>query len=866
VPSRVEISKSLADDDYPGLGRYVWRVADGTLEWSPSLVRLYGRQDAPASEAGFIACVHPDDRLRVEGETEAFLTSGVDSYSHDFRILRPDGSVRHVLDRGRITRDAEGRVREVHGVNVDITNFPHLDRTPTDARPPVPEPALDPRRDAAAMEADGGLRPGKLALADIDYRAGTIALTATAARLLGLGEAEMTVRRSAVHATFHPEDRDEIAARIAAALDPGGDGRLMVEHRILLPDGTVRWVQVQIRVDFETQGATRRPASGILAAMDITHERRAEAGRRDTEERLALAQEVAGIGVWDADLVSGRAVWTGELYDLLQVDPATPASTALFFDMVHPDDIERMRREFDVAIRARSQMRSEFRIVRRDGAVRHLIAKGRVVEEAEGRATRMIGVNYDITGRKRDERRLAESEARYRALFDSINAGFCVVEVRLDAPDGRTDYRVVEANPAFYEQTGFPAAIFGRWLREAAPDLEEHWYETYGAVARTGEPVRFEDHSKLLGRWFDVYAFPIDAAEARRVAILFHDISERKRHEEHVTLLLREVNHRAKNMLSLVDVIARRTAAGGADGFLERFSDRISALAANQDILVRSDWTTVDVEDLVRGQLAHFGDLLDRRIHLEGTPLPVFPEAAEKLGMALHELTTNAGKYGALRNDTGQVRIIWRVEPQEGDSRFVIEWREDGGPPVEPPGRTGFGSLISGSILASALNGTVEADYPPTGLRWRFACALGSVAAAGHPPVLPAARDGAPDHRSGVLVVEDDALLALSIEDLLATAGVQVIGPTGSAGAALALIARGRPAYAILDVNLGKDTAEPVARELRRLQVPFLCVSAYSADQLPAVFQGVPFFQKPVNQTALLELILQQADLPQGRS
>lgn len=152
--------------------------------------------------------------------------------------------------------------------------------------------------------------------------------------------------------------------------------------------------------------------------------------------------------------------------------------------------------------------------------------------------------------RARAEAASQASDARYQTLFESIESGFCVVEVRFDAPGSRIDYRVIEANPAFYQQTGFPAAILGAWLRSAAPELEEHWYETYGRVARTGEPERFEQGSDMLGRWFDVNAFRVGAPDERRVAILFNDISARKVADKH----LRELNE------TLEQRVAERTA------------------------------------------------------------------------------------------------------------------------------------------------------------------------------------------------------------------------------------------------------------------------------------------------------------------
>ncbi|MFM9975261.1 MAG: PAS domain-containing protein, partial [Beijerinckiaceae bacterium] len=943
MPAPTMISATMSEDDYPGLGRYVWRVADGRLGWSPGLVRLYGRQEPPRSEAEFMACLHPDDRIRVEGETEAFLTGDADSYSHSFRIIRPNGEVRYVIDRARINRDAVGRVTEIHGVNMDITDFPHLAQASMDAESGSAVKAA-PRGFLDHEKLEVGQSTSGLVLADIDYRAGTFLLSAAAARLYGLGDTAMTVPREAVHATFHPDDREVLAANILASIDPVTGGRLVTEHRILLPDGGVRWLQVQKRIDFSLTDGRRHPDRGILAAVDITERKLAETRLRESDERLATAQEVAGIGVWDVSLKDGRAVWSPGLYKLLQVDPAIPASADLFFEMMDPDDLVRVRRELEIAVQENSQFKSEFGMVLKNGEVRHFIGQGRVTENENGRPIRMVGINYDITERKlaelklrenearlrmildetvalvgivdldgtlreanrvaleagglqradvigrpfweaswwnhdpaevlrlkqaiadaakghhvrydatikaadglrtidfslspvlndagqvvllvpsaldvterkSSERRLAASEARYRALFDSINAGFCVVEVSLDASGGRTDYRVVEANPAFYDRTGFPKAIFNRWLRQAAPDLEEHWYEIYGGVARTGEPRRFEEYSAMLGRWFDVYAFPIDSPQECRVAILFHDITESKRNQAHVDLLLKEVNHRAKNMLSLVNVIAKRSLSNGADGFMERFSARISALAANQDILVRSEWKTVDQIDLVRGQLAHFEDLFDSRIHVDGSPILLFPEAAEKLGMALHELTTNAGKYGALSNNSGQIKISWRVDQRGDEQTYVLEWRETGGPLVKPPHQTGFGSLVSGSLLASGLGGTVDADYHPSGLVWRLVCPLASVTAVDDTASVPDEAAAEQSQGAGVLVVDDDPILALSIADILKDAGLTVIGPTGNASIALALVARTRPSFAILDVNLGKETSEPVALELRR--------------------------------------------------
>jgi two-component sensor histidine kinase len=193
--------------------------------------------------------------------------------------------------------------------------------------------------------------------------------------------------------------------------------------------------------------------------------------------------------------------------------------------------------------------------------------------------------------------------------------------------------------------------------------------------------------------------------------------------QERDHLLMREINHRAKNMLSVVDAIAHQTATRAPEHFIERFSERIQALAANQDLLIQNEWRGVEVEDLVRAQLAPFADLIGSRIVVRGPKLRLNAASAQALGLALHELATNAGKYGALSTDAGRADIGWGTE---GES-FTMSWAEREGPSVSTPHRRGFGTIVVQEMAQRSVDGAVNLDYAPSGLTWRLNCSAANV-------------------------------------------------------------------------------------------------------------------------------------------
>ncbi len=287
--------------------------------------------------------------------------------------------------------------------------------------------------------------------------------------------------------------------------------------------------------------------------------------------------------------------------------------------------------------------------------------------------------------------------------------------------------QILALSRSWSDETGYSREDLRRiedWTTQACGERSGEVLECIRQIISTSHEaqpteliIRTKDGRERL--WSIVVSALGTQSDGRRLFVcVAQDVTERKAHEDQVHLLMREVNHRAKNMLSLVQVIARQTAAREPETFVERFSERIQALAANQDLLVRNEWQGVDVEDLVRAQLAHFADLVGSRISVYGPKLRMNAAAAQAIGLALHELATNAGKYGALSVGAGRVDVRWRLD----GGIFAMSWTERNGPPVSRPARRGFGSTVIGVMAKLTVGGEVQLDYAPSGLAWRLTC------------------------------------------------------------------------------------------------------------------------------------------------
>jgi two-component sensor histidine kinase len=205
------------------------------------------------------------------------------------------------------------------------------------------------------------------------------------------------------------------------------------------------------------------------------------------------------------------------------------------------------------------------------------------------------------------------------------------------------------------------------------------------------------------------------------------DITEQKNRDSHVQLLIGEINHRANNLLAVVMSVVNQTGGVTNREFVKTLSERIRSLAASQNILVESEWKSVELKNLILAQLNHFRDLIGSRITIEGDTVHMSPAAVQTIGMAIHELATNSSKYGALSDGFGRIAIAWHISRNAASERFVMNWSEFDGPLVVHSKRKGFGSKVTGEVVEMNLGAEVTSDFATTGFSWKLICPMKNV-------------------------------------------------------------------------------------------------------------------------------------------
>ena len=325
---------------------------------------------------------------------------------------------------------------------------------------------------------------------------------------------------------------------------------------------------------------------------------------------------------------------------------------------------------------------------------------------------------------------------------------------------------------------------------------------------------------------------------------------------ERQSVLAREVDHRAKNALAIVQSIIRLTKANTVGSYIEIIEGRLAALSRAHALLSNSRWEGAKIRQLIEDELAPYRTEHPTRIVIEGPDFLLEPGAAQSLALAVHELATNAAKYGSLSHERGGVQVSLTLD----DEALSIVWVERGGPPVGPPSDEGFGVKLIEASIGGQLNGQAGFEWHPQGLVFSLQIPLDDR----FKPLNdgPSPRDAAGSGGNRILLVEDEALIGMMMADVLADLGYEVVGPVTRVSEAVSTARKGAFDSAVLDVNLRGELVYPVAEILRRDGVPFIFITGYSADRIEERFANVPVLQKPLQRDELQSALAEVRMMP----
>jgi len=450
---------------------------------SEQMLRFFGIADHRSGITldEFLACVHPEDRERMAEEFR--LKAWTEGHTSEYRVVWPDGSVHWILGKSTVIRDASGQPNRIFGIALDITG--------------------QKQNEERLRLLSGAVEQSPVSILITDLEGNIQYANAQAARVTGYSPEEMLGRNPRMFKSGEttPEEYQALWNTIRT-----GEWRGTFHNR--RKNGELFWELAAIRPICDASGA---PTHYLAVKEDITARKLAE----DKIAWLASFPEQNHHPVVEIEVPGGV------------VHYVNPAARDAFPDLQRQGLAHAWLTGMEQV--AETLTRTNRIEISRDVRVGDRYYSQTVHYLPEVRRLRVYGA--DITDRKRAEDAMRESEERYRMLFDTLIEGFCIIEVVFDAGNRPIDYRFLEVNPAFEARTGLREAR-GRLMRELTPDHEAHWFELYGEVALTGQPARFVNEARALNRWFDVSAYRIGQPERRRVAILFNDITERKRAED----------------------------------------------------------------------------------------------------------------------------------------------------------------------------------------------------------------------------------------------------------------------------------------------------------------------------------------------
>ncbi|MBB5606796.1 MULTISPECIES: PAS domain S-box protein [unclassified Janthinobacterium] len=831
----------------------------------PSWRAYTGQSEAELMGRGWLNALHPDDR-----SLPYVMPSNLSSvFEAEYRLRHVSGAYRNVVVRMLPIYGPDGGIREWVGSHCDVT-----------------EQRQTEQRLRLAMQG------GRMGTWEIDLGSGSMECSDACKANFGF-PTDASIDYPRLTAAMLDGDQTHWRAVVHAAIASASD--FEIEVRVRWPDGSLHWVH--LRGSCTSDGAGKViTLSGISLDLTIS---------KQNEEALRLTLAAGEVAIWNWDIAADRVTADSNMARLFAVDTTQPAQPlAHYLELIHPDDRARLDTLIRLAIEQHQPFEADYRVLGVDGHYRHVLARGRVEYGSDGRPLQLPGVILDITRQKQVEDALRRSEERYSTLIALMDQAFCIIEMLYDDDGHPIDFRYLEGNAAFVKQSGLENAI-GRTIREMVPDHDQHWFTLYDQVLKTGQPVRYENEAHAMDRWFDIFAARLGDAGSRKLAVLFSDISERKRSERQLRQLadnLSEMDKRKTEFLATLAHELRNPLAPIRNGL------QIMRLAADQPATV----TRVrDVMERQVNQMVHLvNDLLDVaritrgqiELKLERLELKTVIAAAVETGMPLidanrHQLQVELDEQ-ALPLDADPTRLAQilgnllnnaaKYTPAGG--HITVSAKRDGADAVIEIGDTGIGipadaldtifemftqvgqnmGRAQGGLgiglslvrrLAQLHGGSATANSAGAGQGSTFTVRLPLAATL---PVMPTDEEPAstaPQQHFRVLVVDDNIDAAETLAAVLDMMGhATQVAHDGLQ--ALAVAPQFAPDVVFLDIGLPGMSGYDVARTLRQTpagtQLVLVALTGWGAENDRSRSSAAGFdhhLTKPAKLQAITELL-----------
>jgi len=565
-----------------------------------------------------------------------------------------------------------------------------------------------------------------------DANTQTVQISAGYAAIHGLPEGTTEITRSEWLAHVHPQDVERLRVFRSEAI---GDrrGEYNVDYRIVRRDGEVRWIESRGVILY---GSTTRARRLIGVKIDVTERKQAEAEIKESKTRLADALAAGQVIAFEWDAITGLAQRSDNAIDILGSNHQGGAGSLRndFLNHVHPDDRTSLKTRIRELSPQNPSYALTFRYVRPDDRQVWLEEHARGEFDARGVLLRVKGLTRDITERKCTEIGLQASEARLAGILEI--AGDAIVSIdakqRITLFNGAAERLFGHSRGEMLGQS-IDLLIPARFRAAHGKHIEQ--FATGSDVAR-----RIGERQEVVGQRKTGEEFPTEASISKLTTsegwiytIVLRDISERKRAEERQRILVAELDHRVKNALATVSSVISHTGIGNRSvtDFVAALEGRIRSMAATHELLGALWWQGVSLSELVRRELAPYA--VRNNTDVSGPDVVLRAEAGPAMAMVLHELATNAAKYGALSTKGGRVSVRWDRQLNGHPSRLVLEWRESGGPPVLAPGNPSYGSSTICDLIPYEFGGAVDLMFAPEGVQCRLELPTGWLSDAADP-------------------------------------------------------------------------------------------------------------------------------------